>query len=57
VECEGCHPKPKTGPVPAFKSAPKECKGCHTDVHKGRYGRHACSDCHSPLGWRDGGSQ
>ncbi len=47
VACESCHE------TRAYKGAPTTCSACHgkDDVHEGRFAQ-ACSNCHSPLGWK-----
>lgn len=45
VPCEECHRSA------SYKSAPRDCAGCHKDEHHaGRLGP-ACGKCHNPNGW------
>jgi hypothetical protein len=57
--CESCH---KTANLRAglhnvsFKSAPRQCSGCHDDVHGGQFAAAVaapdCGRCHGPLKWK-----
>ncbi len=56
LRCAECH-RPlmeQTRRLP-FQGAPKDCAGCHEDVHAGQFqrdGRPAdCSECHTPARW------
>jgi hypothetical protein len=60
LRCGQCHTRTKE----RYKQSPhrlkglyiwddlfsKDCATCHTDVHKGRFGKR-CSECHSEDGW------
>ncbi len=52
--CAACHQASpadrKLGKGPSYKLAPRECEGCHDDVHRGQFRlnepERACSFCH-----------
>ncbi len=64
-ECEKCHERneivylefemDKTVSVGKFKLLEfKNCKNCHYDVHKGKFKKQKCDDCHSlEKGWKE----
>jgi hypothetical protein len=53
LACARCHAveagPPGQGDRPGAQ--PRNCAGCHQDVHQGRFGN-ACASCHSTAGWR-----
>jgi len=63
VDCLACH-KPvaeKSVSRVSFHGAPKDCAGCHTDVHGGQFRTSAnetsadekgCDRCHTVLSWK-----
>jgi hypothetical protein len=56
VACEKCHALAADLASPGasyrkYAGAPRECLGCHADVHKGRLGT-ACAQCHTTETWR-----
>lgn len=55
ASCESCHVQVVTGEVGApltvrrYRGTPRNCDGCHTDVHRGQFsyrGEKACATCH-----------
>ena len=52
--CDGCHSPSKqdrlSGKGATYSGAPRECEGCHRDVHAGQFRltspEHACDACH-----------
>lgn len=59
VACVNCHKPPNlelTMKNVVFRSAPKQCAGCHEDPHAGQFaadGRSAdCAQCHTTGKWR-----
>jgi hypothetical protein len=50
VKCAACH---KPGPLgtPRWADLPRDCRGCHSDVHQGGLGPR-CEACHAPRGWK-----
>jgi hypothetical protein len=49
--CAACHGKQKKGAEPAaFRGIPRDCEGCHDDVHAGQFRqsqpRDSCKTCH-----------
>lgn len=59
--CAACHPRDRTdgeeGPITRYRGVPKECAGCHDDVHAGQlaldaFERSACQRCHDPVSWK-----
>jgi hypothetical protein len=47
--CASCHKPGPSGPV--WAGLPMQCKGCHTDVHKGGFGDR-CAACHDAKAWK-----
>lgn len=59
VACEECHkPATPSGKISevSFRSAPKDCAGCHEDIHAGQFARRgqaqACDTCHNSVKWK-----
>ena len=59
VACQECHRPPNLAlglQRVNFQAAPKECAGCHEDIHGGQFtgqaGARDCSGCHLPLKWK-----
>jgi hypothetical protein len=59
VDCKGCHHSNSLeqrikGAI--FKNAPKDCAGCHEDIHEGQFAKSSqgsgCAACHQISGWR-----
>jgi len=55
--CSQCHPqRPGKGvrdPVRTFRKTPTRCAACHTDAHRGQFGKQSCSRCHgSTAAWK-----
>ncbi len=56
ARCDQCHsPTPedrKAGRGASYKDAPRECEGCHQDIHQGQFRltepKRDCGDCHTP---------
>jgi hypothetical protein len=54
VRCDGCHTSTeadrKAGHGESYRSAPRECEGCHTDLHLGQFRLSEpvkdCASCH-----------
>lgn len=54
VRCEQCHSATeedrRAGKGVSYRAAPRECEGCHTDVHLGQFRlsqpEKSCDDCH-----------
>jgi hypothetical protein len=48
--CAGCHGAQKGTQAAAYRGIPRECEGCHDDVHAGQFRQSspvkACKDCH-----------
>jgi hypothetical protein len=59
LQCDQCHkatePDGKFSEV-SFKSAPKNCAGCHEDVHAGQFVKSGrvpgCETCHNSNKWK-----
>ena len=55
LDCNQCHDATEAdqqaGTGPSYHLAPRECEGCHTDVHLGQFQRsqpeRGCADCHT----------
>jgi hypothetical protein len=59
VLCEKCHREGLPGggvKTVTFRSAPRQCSGCHEDAHAGQFvsalGKADCSRCHTSLQWK-----
>ncbi len=60
AECDSCHhPTPedkKTGKGASYRGVPRDCAGCHDDVHLGQFRLSApikeCDACHSTKGYK-----
>jgi hypothetical protein len=59
VACIDCHKPPNletTMRHVAFKSAPRDCEGCHEDPHARQFARNgaapACDRCHTSMKWK-----
>jgi hypothetical protein len=60
VRCDQCHAATeadqKAGAGPSYKLAPRECEGCHTDVHLGQFRlsepKKTCGDCHDARSFK-----
>ncbi len=59
VACDKCHRPAAPGAsikAVVFRSAPKQCSGCHEDAHGGQFqalsGTTDCARCHGPLAWK-----
>ncbi|MBX3226561.1 MAG: hypothetical protein KIT84_32120 [Labilithrix sp.] len=61
ARCEGCHsPTPedrKRAAGPSWKGAPRECAGCHDDVHAGQFRQSEpkvsdCATCHTTATYK-----
>ena len=59
VACILCHKPPNlelTMKNVSFRSAPKNCEGCHEDPHAGQFARDGrnpeCAQCHTTSKWR-----
>jgi hypothetical protein len=56
VTCAKCHTSVSAAAIPLarkaadYSGASRDCAACHTDTHKGSYGR-ACDSCHRPAGF------
>jgi hypothetical protein len=54
VACTECH-KASTSTGPSFGNAPKNCEGCHQDIHGGQFARAGapttCATCHATARW------
>jgi hypothetical protein len=53
LACGDCHrPQPAQAGTRQlrFAGAPKDCNGCHADIHGGQF-RAACETCHNPVRW------
>jgi hypothetical protein len=51
TKCAGCHGEQKKGAEPAaYRGIPRECEGCHDDLHAGQFRQtqplKACKSCH-----------
>ena len=51
--CAGCHGEQKKGAEPAaYRGIPRDCEGCHDDVHAGQFRQSEpkkdCKTCHDP---------
>lgn len=47
AECSACHrTDPGTG-VRRFVDTPRQCRACHTDVHRGQFQKTDCDQCHN----------
>ena len=59
VACEECHksatPGGKISEV-SFRAAPKDCAGCHEDIHAGQFAKKGkpqnCDVCHNSMKWK-----
>jgi hypothetical protein len=54
LECARCHPAVQVArgvTASRYKPVPKECAGCHEDLHHGSLGPR-CEECHRPDGFR-----
>ena len=57
TRCDSCHAATaedkKSGKGASFKGVPRECEGCHDDVHGGQFRtepqQKKCGDCHDPA--------
>jgi hypothetical protein len=52
--CAACHGEQKVGASPAaYRGVPRDCEGCHDDVHAGQFRQtapiKACNVCHDPA--------
>jgi len=60
VRCDGCHTPTeadrKAGHGESYRDAPRECEGCHDDVHLGQFRlsepHKACAACHDTATFR-----
>jgi hypothetical protein len=59
VPCEKCHRESLPGggvKTVVFRSAARQCSGCHEDAHAGQFasalGKADCARCHTPLQWK-----
>lgn len=60
VRCDQCHAATeadqRAGNGPSYRTAPRECEGCHADVHLGQFRlkepEKACGDCHDTNTFR-----
>ena len=60
TRCESCHKATpedrKSGHGASYRGAPRECKGCHLDVHAGQFTSkepvRACDSCHSTTAFK-----
>ncbi|MCB0326119.1 MAG: hypothetical protein KDD52_00720 [Bdellovibrionales bacterium] len=46
IRCSECHPESQFS-----KPIPRDCQGCHNDVHTGKLGKF-CEKCHNPSDWK-----
>lgn len=60
TRCESCHKATaedrKSGHGASYRGAPRECKGCHLDVHAGQFTSkepvRACDSCHATASFK-----
>jgi hypothetical protein len=59
LACDECHKSPNLQPGIRgvnFKAAPKDCAGCHEDVHARQFAKNGrspdCDQCHNSLKWK-----
>jgi hypothetical protein len=60
VRCDQCHTPTeadrKAGHGESYRDAPRECEGCHTDVHLGQFRlsepRKSCASCHETTSFK-----
>lgn len=60
VRCEQCHTPSeadkRAGAGVSYKEAPRECEGCHEDLHMGQFRlsepKKACTDCHTTTSFK-----
>lgn len=56
VRCDQCHAPSATDARVSYRDAPRECEGCHEDVHFGQFRasepQRACRDCHDTSRFR-----
>ena len=54
--CAACHGQQKVGAEPAaYRGIPRECEGCHDDVHAGQFKSppaKTCATCHDPEAFK-----
>jgi hypothetical protein len=50
TKCAACHGEQKKGAEPAaYRGIPRECEGCHDDIHAGQFRpSKQCKTCHEP---------
>jgi hypothetical protein len=52
VACNACHVKPGGKGERRFRDTPTQCRSCHTDNHRGQFGKRDCANCHrSNAAW------
>ncbi|HZJ62914.1 MAG TPA: hypothetical protein VFD36_05270 [Kofleriaceae bacterium] len=54
TKCAACHGAQRKGAEPAaYRGIPRDCEGCHDDVHAGQFRQsqpdRACKSCHDPT--------
>jgi hypothetical protein len=56
--CASCHGEQKVGAEPAaYRGIPRDCEGCHTDVHAGQFleqPKKTCATCHDAFSFQIG---